>query len=129
MKTLLTLLAALILIGGVFSESVQAQFYDLDGQLSLTWTAPNPATNPPLKDYIVTYYTFDYGTSVYDTSQVATTNVFDSTVNLVSQGSWCYAELQSRDYLDRVSSVVVSDTAYYDAGIGIDPPTGPTWTQ
>ncbi len=121
------MICALILIGGAFNAN--AQFYDIDGQLDLTWTAPNPATNPPLKDFIITYYTFDYAISVQDTTQVITIAVSDGSINLTSQGSWCFAALQARDYQDRESIFTYSDTAFYDEGTGIDPPTGPTWTQ
>ncbi len=117
----LTLLLMLLALPAV----ANAQFFDNDGQLEVEWAAPDYGN--PLDHYIWSYEINGVADSVTGTSvAVATT---DNSVILAEIGHWAVFSIRAVSTVSDTSVVMVSDTAYYNLGTGIGPPTGVTWTQ
>jgi hypothetical protein len=103
----------------------QAQFFDHDGQLEITWAEPGYGN--PLDHYIWSYTINGVTDSITGTSAAGATA--DSSVTLNEVGHWAVFHIRAVSTVSDTSVVVVSDTAYYNLGTGIGPPTGVTWIQ
>ena len=115
-------LIALLLVMPVTGS---AGFFDNDGQLEITWAAPSYGN--PLDHYIWSYTVNGVVDSVAGSSAAGVTS--DNSVTLAQVGDWAVFQIRAVSTVNDTSTVVVSDTAYYNLGTGIGPPTGVTWIQ
>ncbi len=104
---------------------VNAQFNDTDGQLQASWQAPDYGN--PLDHYIWSYTVNGVVDSITGSSASDVTT--DNSVTLATVGDWAVFSIRAVSTVNDTSVVVVSDTAYYNLGTGIGPPTGVTWIQ
>lgn len=119
MKT--TLLICLL----VLSVQANAQFNDHDGQLDVSWQAPDFGN--PLDHYFWSYEV----NSVVDslTGQSNAQDTLESSMVLATVGDWAIFRIWAVSTFDDTSIVAISDTAYYNPEEGIGPPTGVNWIQ
>jgi hypothetical protein len=120
MKKLILLLMLLAL-----PAVANAQFFDNDGQLEVIWAAPDYGN--PLDHYVWSYEINGVADSVSGTAVSGATS--DNSVALAEIGHWAVFRIRAVSTVSDTSVVIVSDTAYYNLGTGIGPPTGVTWTQ
>ena len=102
-----------------------AQFNDHDGQLDVTWQAPDYGN--PLDHYIWSYTINNVADSVTGTSSAEDT--LDNSVTLADVGDWAIFYIHAVSVVNDTSEVAISDTAYYNTEDGIGPPSGVTWIQ
>lgn len=101
--------------------SSYAQFQDSDGDLISIWQPPLEGN--PVRNYLLSYTV----QNIVDSIIIETVNLKDSSVALSNIGDWAILNIWAISILDDTSNVAISDTAYYDLGIGIDPPSGVAW--
>lgn len=120
MKKVLILMLLLVL-----PVSVLAQFNDHDGNLVVTWEAPDYGN--PLDHYTWSYTingVVDSLTGVSPSSAVQ-----ENSAILANVGDWAIFSIQAISVVDDSSDVIVSDTVYYNTELGIGPPRGVNWIQ
>lgn len=115
----------LIVIFGLIPAAVLARFNDLDGHLVVTWQPP--AYGNPLHHYIWSYTINGVTDSLRGTSPAADT--LNNSVTLSNVGDWAIFHIRAVSTVNDTSSAAVSDTAFYNTGLGIGPPRGVTWIQ
>ena len=101
------------------------QFYDHDGILKVTWSAPSEGN--PLDHYIWSYNINGVVDSITGSAAIADT--INEEVTLANYGDWAIFNVQAVSIFDDVSAPAVSDTAFYKSEEGISPPRFVNWIQ
>ncbi|MCD6162125.1 MAG: hypothetical protein J7K40_06900 [candidate division Zixibacteria bacterium] len=120
MKKALILLFLLIL-----PITALAQFNDHDGHLAVTWQAPDYGN--PLDHYIWSYTINGVVDSLTGVSPAE--DIQENSVILTNVGDWALFTIRAISTVDDTSEAIVSDTVYYNTGLGIGPPRGVNWIQ
>lgn len=107
----------------VLIASAAFAYSDHDGALKIQWV--HPTGGNPLDHY---EWSYDIN-GVTDSLTGTTTGTVENSVTLGAVGDYAVFRIRAISTIGDVSSYAVSDTAFFDTELGIDPPSGLTWIQ